>query len=165
MWLHYQQWRAVGLWVHFFLWSAPAEPLRKDDVRLGWSLSVLVLTPSTSACRCWLRSFSKSWWKMWNLWVWHYFCASPLIPQSRSQGVWTRQEQCPGLAELGISGQGTDLTFSTEGALKAMIFVRLQQQTRVLDTNHSAMATSHSWEHHQAPPSLIALSKTHSCYP
>lgn len=57
--------------------------------------------------------------------------------------------------------QGPDMTFSTEVALKATMFLRIQQQTRVLDANHFTMPTSHSCSHQQTSPSHTAHDKTH----
>lgn len=67
----------------------------KNNVRPGWPLSALTLTPSRSC----LRSFSKPWWKKHETCG---FCAISVHPhlswRPGSWGIWTRQEQSPGPA-------------------------------------------------------------------
>lgn len=97
------------------------------------------------------------------------FLCIPTCPAGRGAGAYgpgrnSAQVQLGrSISGAGASvGQGPDLTFSTEVALKAMIFIRIQQQTRVLDANHSAVPTSRICGHQTSPSYAAALSKTHS---
>lgn len=109
---------------------APEDPLGEERREAGVAF-VSSYTNSLHQClQKLIEVLQQAIMKNLKLVVWHYFRASPLVPQARSSGIRTRQKQQPGPAgQEHPDRSGPDLTFTTEVASKAMIFLKIQQQT------------------------------------
>lgn len=161
-WLYYWPQSAVGLRVRFSLWTASAEPLREERCEAG----VAFVSPHTDSLHQRLQQlievFQQVIMKNVKLVVLALFLCSPTRPTGREPGSTDQAGTAPWSSWAGASvGQRPDLTFSTEVASKAMIFVRIQKETRVLDANPSAMLTSHSCDTTRLlPPTQLSAKPT-----